>query len=352
MLARELSITLRGESSAVLARAIQSSGLLQGPLRPGTRVGVAVSGGADSVALLRLLVELRPQLGMALSVVHFNHHLRGKASDADEAFVAALAAKYGLTLHVGRANVAAKARREKSNLENAARQARYEFFSRLAMQGAVDVVATAHTMDDQAETVLAHIVRGTGIAGLAGIHEVAGCAVRPLLRCRRADLRRYLGRHKQKWREDATNKDATRNRARMRKKLLPLLEKQFNPAVVKHLAGLAERAREQTGFLETLVSQLAEKYVTAANGVARIALADLRNPLKTASEESQKALRAPLIARMVERVKTRPGQLLAGHVDAVLRLAECGETGKRVQLPGAVDAVKLRDALSLQKRSR
>src|SRR5213079_3777575 len=107
-------------------------------LNPGDRVGVAVSGGADSVALLRLLLELRDELGVVLSVVHFNHKLRGKASDRDEFFVSKLAEKFGLTLHVGRGDVARKAAREKANVEDAARRARYEFFKKLTEGGLVD----------------------------------------------------------------------------------------------------------------------------------------------------------------------------------------------------------------------
>src|SRR5215831_8147547 len=162
-------------------------------LRAGHRVGVAVSGGADSVALLRLLLDLRAEIGIVLSAVHFNHKLRGKASDKDEAFVAGLAEKFGLTLHIGHADVARKAKQEKRNLEDAARRARYAFFKKLTDSGLVDVVATAHTADDQAETVLAHILRGTGLAGLAGIHPVTKDGiVRPLLEVRREELRKYL----------------------------------------------------------------------------------------------------------------------------------------------------------------
>src|SRR5512136_685716 len=124
-------------------------------LRAGDRVGVAVSGGADSVALLLLLLEIREKLGIVLSVVHFNHQLRGKASDADEKFVAALAKKLGLVCHADSGDVAGMAKREKTNLEDAARRARYAFFERLVKEGHVDTVAVAHTADDQAETVLA-----------------------------------------------------------------------------------------------------------------------------------------------------------------------------------------------------
>src|SRR5882724_3177655 len=160
--------------------------------RAGLKIGVGVSGGADSVALLTLFAELRSKLGIVIAAVHFNHKLRGKESLADEKFVAALAEQFGVTFHVGRADVAGKAKRERANLEDAARRARYGFFRRLAEQGIVDVVATAHTMDDQAETVLAHIIRGTGIAGLAGIHPISENVVRPLLRFRREELRQYL----------------------------------------------------------------------------------------------------------------------------------------------------------------
>src|ERR1700759_1624574 len=140
-------------------------------IQPGENVGVAVSGGADSVALLRLLLELRSELAVVLSVVHLNHQLRGRAANADERFVQELAKKHGLEFFVARIDVASRAKREKLNLEDAARRARYEFFASLVTQGKLARVATAHTADDQAETVLAHILRGSGLAGLGGIHS-------------------------------------------------------------------------------------------------------------------------------------------------------------------------------------
>jgi tRNA(Ile)-lysidine synthase len=314
--------------------------------RPGLKVGVGVSGGADSVALLTLLVKMRAELGVVASAVHFNHHLRGKASDADEKFVATLAEKFAVTLHLGRGDVGGKAKREKANLEDAARRARYGFFARLAEQGVADVVATAHTMDDQAETVLAHILRGTGIAGLAGIHPVTACVVRPLLTFRRQELRKFLRRQKQSWREDATNRDTTRMRARMRKKLLPLLEREFNPAVIEHVAGLAERAREQAAFVEHLSKQLFERLVVLDGNVARISIAELLNPLKFTQDEGCEVLRAKLILDIVERVRQRRGQILAGHINAIVHLARKEERGKRLQLPGGVDVLRERDSLA------
>jgi len=318
--------------------------------RPGLRVGVGVSGGADSVALLTLLTKMRAELGVVASVVHFNHKLRGKTSDADEKFVAALAEKSGMTLHVGRADVAEKAKQEKANLEDTARRARYGFFRRLAEQGVVDVVATAHTMDDQAETVLAHILRGTGIAGLAGIHPVSGCVVRPLLSFRREELRKFLRSQKQSWREDATNRDVTRLRARMRKKLLPLLEREFNPAVIEHVAGLAERAQEQAAFVDHLSKQLFERLVALDGNVARIGIAELLNPLEIARAEGCDVLRAKLILDIVASVRQRRGQILAGHINAIVQLARKEQSGKRLQLPGGVDVLREREALAFTRR--
>src|SRR5947207_13565654 len=171
-------------------------------MRPGDRVGVAVSGGADSVALLLLLLELRGKLGIVLSVVHFNHKLRGKASDADEVFVAKLAAKHGLEFHSASVDVAKKAKKERANLEDAARRARYDYFRSLAESGDCRRIVVAHTADDQAETVLAHLFRGTGLTGLGGIHPVAGPVIRPLLNVRGSELRRFLRARKQTWREE------------------------------------------------------------------------------------------------------------------------------------------------------
>jgi len=131
------------------------------------------------VSLLLLLLELRKKLGIVLSVVHFNHKLRGQASDADEAFVAKLAAKHGLEFHSASVDVSKKAIEERINLEDAARRARYNYFRSLAESGACPRIVVAHTADDQAETVLAHLLRGTGLMGLGGIHPVAGPVIRP-----------------------------------------------------------------------------------------------------------------------------------------------------------------------------
>jgi tRNA(Ile)-lysidine synthase len=360
----------RRESSG-LARRLLESLRRAGMLRAGERVGVGVSGGADSVALLMLLLELREEIGIVLSVAHLNHKLRVLASDTDEKFVAKLAAKHGLEFHVESVDVAAQARREKTNLEDAGRRARNAFFARLVAEGKVDRVAVAHTADDQAETVLAHILRGTGLAGLGGIHPRTECVIRPLLNVRRAELRAYLRSKKQKWREDATNQDTARTRARIRKKLLPLLEREFQSGAVEHLAALAELAREDEQFLELLAQERCAALTKKAAGETRIALSGLLQPLgkgdfnsedtgdteknKVEGTERSKALTKRMLRRLIEERKRErgqsTGQITAQHIAAVLDLAMHGQSGKVVQLPGGVDVRRERDELVFQANS-
>jgi tRNA(Ile)-lysidine synthase len=327
------------------ALAQRVSHFLHKTVRAGDRVGVAISGGADSTALLLLLLELREKLGIVLSVVHFNHKLRGKASEADERFVAKLAAEHGLAFHIGHADVAAKAKREKANLEDAARRARYSFFAQLVEEGHVTRVAVAHTADDQAETVLAHILRGTGLAGLGAIHPVAGHIVRPLLDVRRAELRAYLRSRGQAWCEDVTNRDVTKMRARIRKKLLPLLEKQFQPAVVEHLATLAELAREDEAFLRGIARERFNVLTEKRDDSIGIKAADLLQPHKELTPALSKALSSRLVRQIVKNVKPRGGQLIAQHVDAILALASRGQSGKSLPLPGGIEVRREGDVL-------
>jgi tRNA(Ile)-lysidine synthase len=326
-------------------------------MRPGDRVGVAVSGGADSVALLLLLLELRGRLGIVLSVVHFNHKLRGNASDADELFVAKLAAKHGLEFHSASVDVAKKAKKERVNLEDAARRARYDYFRSLAESGACGRIAVAHTADDQAETLLAHLLRGTGLAGLGGIHPVAGPVVRPLLNVRRSELRRFLRARKQTWREDATNRDTKRMRARIRKKLLPLLEKQFQPAIVEHLSTLAELAREDEADLQGQAELRVLALAKETKGGLRIPARDIAGPRSTprnlqrqTSDDygiaiSSAGVRKRMVRHMIANIKPRAGQLGANHVETVLELARGRQSGSSLSLPGGIEVRRERDEL-------
>ena len=231
-------------------------------IRPGDRLAVAVSGGADSTALLHALVEARAELGIVLSVVQFNHKLRGEESEQDEQFVAELARKLDLPFHRAEADTRTIAWEKELSLEAAARDLRYAFFGRLIKDGTLDKVATAHTLDDQAETVLLRVFRGTGTSGLAGILPRLkvgdGAIVRPLLSTRRNELRAYLDEIQQAWREDSTNVQTTFTRNRLRHELLPAIASSFNPDIAEALSNLAEIARAED---ELWAAETAEAFV-------------------------------------------------------------------------------------------
>jgi tRNA(Ile)-lysidine synthase len=234
----------------------------QGLLHAGDRVGVAVSGGADSVALLRILLELRRELGVVLSVVHFNHKLRGTEADAEEQFVIQLAHQHRLEFHQGSGDVAAHARIRHLSTEAAARQLRYQFFRKMLAEKPLNRIATGHTLDDQAETVLLRIVRGAGTRGLAGIYpelSVNGreCSIiRPLLQTRHKLLENYLKEIGQDWCEDSSNRDLRYARNRLRHGILPRLERTLNPAVREALAETADIARSEEDYWQSQVQRV------------------------------------------------------------------------------------------------
>lgn len=330
-------------------------------LRAGERVGVAVSGGADSVALLRLLEALRADLGIVLSVVHFDHSLRGSESDGDEQFVSKLAKDSGLEFLVSKEDVAAMADHNGWNLEDAARRLRYGFFQRLVEEKRITRVAVAHTADDQAETVLARIFRGTGLTGLGGIYPVADCVVRPLLRIRRRQLRAYLESKDQAWREDSSNFDLRRTRARIRAQILPKLETEFSPQIVTRLEELARLAREEEVFWHDLVEETFHAGAKKEGGRLAFRIADLlhANAAPTA-EASQSApassarwlpLTERLIRRLYEEVRGNRHELSAQNVAQVIRLATASSSGHLIQLPGGILVERNFDMLNFSREA-
>ena len=206
-------------------------------LDPAKRAGVAVSGGADSVCLALLLRKWSE-----IAIVHVNHLLRAEESELDEEFVRALAKRFAVPIHVKRVDVRALG----GNLEEEARRVRYEFFHELIAAGAVDCVATGHTLSDQAETVLFRMMRGAHLAGLAGIHPVSpGPVIRPLLDISRADVEQYLRDAGEAWREDSSNRDLAYDRNRIRHILLPELKRDWNPEIERSLGQLATLAFDE-----------------------------------------------------------------------------------------------------------
>jgi len=241
---------------------------------------VAVSGGADSVALLRALVSVKCGGQGRLIAAHLNHRLRGEASEADESFVTDLCRQLGICCEVERL-VAGHLADARDGLETAARHARYAFLRRTAERMGARYVATAHTADDQAETILHRIVRGTGIAGLGGMARArplspACTLIRPLLSVRRVELAAYLSDLGQPYRLDASNEDRRFTRNRIRHELLPALADHYNPGVVDALLRLGAVAQGAQEVIDSLVDALTRQCVAVKpSGTIQIALAPL-----------------------------------------------------------------------------
>jgi tRNA(Ile)-lysidine synthase len=238
---------------------------------PSTRAIAAVSGGSDSVALLVLLRELHERGELILDcAAHLNHQIRGEAAAADEAFCRQLCERLNVEFVRGQADVPVLAARERVSIEVAARRARHAFLNNVLRERHADVVATAHTEDDQAETVLLRIVRGAGRRGLAGIRPRRGHLVRPLLGVSREELRAELAARGQEWREDATNLDLSNPRNRVRAELLPYLATHFNPSVKRALARLADVVGEEDAWLDAIAVQLGREAVRALDAEVRL----------------------------------------------------------------------------------
>jgi tRNA(Ile)-lysidine synthase len=235
-------------------------------LRPGDRICCAVSGGADSVALLLALNaanrQPRESLGVVLSAVHVHHNLRGEEAEGDAAFVADLCGRLEIPLHLVRVDVPTHIEQTGETLEEAARNLRYAAFHELLAAGHTDAVLTAHTLDDQAETVLMKLLRGAWTDGLSGIHPVVnlekpntGRIVRPILGVRRAEIEAYLLALNQPWREDSSNADTHHTRNRIRHELMPAL-RSYNPGIDQALANMAELSREEESRWQAELARL------------------------------------------------------------------------------------------------
>ena len=287
----------------------------------GQRVGVAVSGGADSVFLLHALLELAPRWALEISVIHIEHGIRGAASLADAAFVAQLARTLELRFYVRQADVPAI----DGNVEEAARNVRQRFYSELMAAGAVDRVSTGHTRSDQAETVLYRMVRGAGLGGLAGILPVTKEGlVRPLLGTDQSQIRAWLRERLIPWQEDETNRDLTYARNRLRHQILPQLREGLNPQLDAALAHMATLARDEEDYWE---AELA-RHLPPSAGAQPVILRALQ------LTDASPALARRLVRRAMEIVKGDLRGIDFAHVERVMEMARSQEGHDRYQAPG------------------
>jgi tRNA(Ile)-lysidine synthase len=351
--------------SAVLAR-WRADMRQAGFFRPGDRVGVAVSGGADSVLLLEFMMALGRELGLGLAVVHFNHGLRGAESEGDERFVRERAEERGLDLLLAGAKVARVAREQKKNLEATARELRYRFFFSLVRQGKIDKVATAHTADDQAETVLLRLLRGAGTRGLGGIHPtLEGGVVRPFLGLTRAQVESEVARRGLDFRSDSSNSDTRFTRNRLRREVMPLLEREFNPQIASALSAFADQARDDEAFLETQARERSRPWIVREAGGLKIPAQRLNEfPPAVARRVVRQMLaeapqlgysppslggEGPGVTGLNRKLAARGQSVVTGHgnrvpsyadIECIRRLAREGQSGKRLLIGGCLEVRK------------
>lgn len=296
----------------------------------GSRVLCALSGGADSVCLLHWLAR---QEDLTVCAAHFNHQLRGEEADGDEAFVRALCERWNIPLTVGRGDVKTFARTEKRSVEEAGRVLRYQFLRQTAQAEGCDLIATAHNTDDNAETMLLSLLRGTGLTGLTGIPPRRGNLIRPLLGTTRQEILSYLDRHDLPHREDSSNSDETYARNKLRAQVMPVL-RQLNGRAVEHMANTAAQLTEIDRYLDETARGL---LAPAEESPGQVSL-----PVEALSQ-APGVLRPRMIFQLLDRLGVGRRDIRSVHLEAVLALSP----GGGLDLPHGLIARREYDTLVL-----
>jgi tRNA(Ile)-lysidine synthase len=297
-------------------------------ITPGDKVLVAVSGGADSLALLYILERFSKELGYELFVAHLNHFTRGKESDADAIFVEKEANKLSLPFFIDKIDVKKSAL--KSSFQESARILRYQFLECVLMSIKGNKIALGHTADDRIETVLMNLLRGSGLRGLAGIPEVRGCLVRPILTCTRSEIEDFLDGQNLIYRTDSSNNEKKYLRNKIRHEVIPFL-KTFNPDISGNLLGLAEIARGEEEWMSKKTLELYSQLVTTDNG-------DLCFEI-TKFENQPLAMKRRLIRESFYCLNGSLREITSLHVQQVVSLFSRARVGCWLKLPGNIRVV-------------
>ena len=298
---------------------------------PHDRILVAVSGGIDSVVLLHVLRTLAPELSLRLGVAHLNHGLRGKDADADTDFVASLAGQLQLPFHRAKQDTRTYQKQQRISLEEAARRLRYTFLEKVCCDHSYQKVAVGHHADDNAEQVLIQLIRGAGLASLAGIPPIRDDRIiRPLIRISRQQIEEYCRVAGLSYVTDETNFDRRHLRNRIRSDLIPILRKDYNPALIQSLNRLSEIIRDENRWTEDLTDVQFRLAVTGMkSGQLRFSLSRLRDCMP--------ALQRRIIRRAVTLVKGDLRQIGFNHIEAVLQLVADHEASGGIHLPDRIE---------------
>ncbi len=281
----------------------------------GDRVVLGVSGGPDSIAMFNILSKIRQKglLDFEIFVAHVNHGLRENAK-LDEAFVEDFCKKMKVRCFVKQAHVAEIAKREKRGLEETGRKERYDFFDEIQQKVGANKIAIAHNQNDQAETILMNILRGTGTKGLIGIEKKNGKYIRPLLGIQRFEIEAYLKEENIEARQDESNNDNAFTRNKMRNVVLPYLEKEFNPSIVGALERLSELAKEQEEFLEKQTSQVYSEICISEDKKSEIIL-NIRE-----FNKQEKLLQKRIILYAIKKLFGSTKGIEKVHIEDVIKL--------------------------------
>ena len=314
-------------------------------IQKGDKIVCAVSGGADSMALLWALYLLKEEWDLEISAAHFNHHLRGEESDRDEAFVREFCDGYGIPLHVGSGHIVPG----KKGLEAAARDARYAFLRSLSGK-----IATAHTADDNAETLLMHLVRGTGLKGLGGIMPQNGNVIRPMLSITRQEIEDFLAEYAVDYITDSSNNGDDFLRNRIRHHVMPLL-KEENPRLSQNLSSMALRLRQDEEALAQQAAFEGAPQVEALRNMAPAVRARaLEKFLKDSGVKEPEAVHIRQADALVfsENPSARanfPGGLIIGRKYDILTIvsADTGEIPYRIHCDAAEEIINTADTFTV-----
>ncbi len=299
-------------------------------LEYGDKVIAAVSGGADSVCMLHILNNLKNERKFSLCCAHINHELRGEAADNDEAFVKALCKELGIKFYSKKIDVAKFAEENKITCEEAGRAVRYSFFEEIKSKYGYNKVATAHNKNDNAETVLMRIIRGTGIDGLSGIPYVRNDGViRPILDLSRAQVEEYCKENNLNFCTDITNLENDFTRNKVRNLLIPYIEKEFNTKISDSLLRLSDSAEEDSRFIRNYAKRLYKRLGNPIPG----------NKLNTLHIDSLKMLEKPILIRILQLAaeKSSPAKLEKKHINDIIELLD-KNTGASINLPQGLSA--------------